>query len=143
MKDGYEGVPLRDLQFWTSHNQVPATAPDGNTIYVDEGICELLLALWGKGYETVYSCSGGHENISRALEDKTGEGYIFFETEEMATRFIRTVTKVFPVRKNPYYLEQSGGLQNKVVRFHWDMVPLFLKVFAADNAKQIFETSPA
>lgn len=136
MKDGYEGVPLEELQYWTSHRQIPVHAPDGTLIHVDEGISELLTELWQQGYSTAYSCSGGFENLSRALEEKSGEGYIYFETEEMAKNFFETAKKTLPPRRHSYYLENAGGLQGKVIRFHAKMIPLFLETFKNESVNQ-------
>lgn len=142
VEDGYAGVPIEDLQYWTSHHQVPVHAPDGNLIYVDEGISELLVTLWSLGYTTAYSCSGGTENISRSLENKKAEGYIYFETEDMARNFVTTASKKLPARRNSYYLETAGGLQGKVIRFQAKMIPLFLETFKADNSKLASEALP-
>ena len=40
----------------TSHPQVTAS----NGIEVDEGLCDLLEALWSRGMKTEFSCQGDH-----------------------------------------------------------------------------------
>lgn len=42
-----------------SHTQVPASHPSGLTIHVDEGLKELLEALWRRDFVTEWSCQGG------------------------------------------------------------------------------------
>jgi hypothetical protein len=42
-----------------SHTQVPANHPSGLTIHVDEGLKDLLEALWRQDFVTEWSCQGG------------------------------------------------------------------------------------
>lgn len=134
MENGSQNYPFEETQFWTAHRQVTTHAPDGTEIYVDEGICELLETLWGLGYETAFSCSGGEEtNPSKQLKGKIHKGYIYFETPAMAGRFMETAAKVLPVRRYAYSIETAGGLQGQVVRFHDKMIPLFLAVFQREE----------
>lgn len=132
--------PWVESQYFTSHRQVISHAPDGTEIYVDEGISELLETLWALGYLTTFSCSGGKStNPAKPLEDKTQRGYIYFETVEMAASFMKTAVAFLPLKKYPYFLEEEGGLQGQVIRFHEKMIPLFLKVFQKDEIARLSE----
>lgn len=141
MQNGSD-FPLKESQYWTSHNQVITHAPDGTEIYVDEDICELLETLWGLGYTTAFSCSGGKStNPAKPLADKSQKGYIYFETESMAENFMETAGKSLPLKRYSYYLETHGGLQGKVIYFHERMIPLFLKAFKKDGIHLAAESS--
>lgn len=122
---------LEQTQWWTSHRQVSAQAPDGMEIFVDEDIKDLLEALWMQGYETIYSCSGGEPKNHPDKENPDTIGYIYFQTRDMAYKFMREVEPGLPVATHPYFLEFEGGLKDQVVRFEARMIPLFESVFVA------------
>lgn len=42
---------------WRKHHaEVPVVHPDGSTLQVDEGVADLLSAMWGAGISTINSC---------------------------------------------------------------------------------------
>jgi hypothetical protein len=120
---------LDQTQLWTSHQQVSAYAPDGMEIFVDKDIKELLEALWAQGYETIYSCSGGEPTNRPGKENPDSIGYIYFQTRDMAHRFMNAVEPSVPVAIHPYFLEFEGGLKDQIIRFETCMIPLFESVF--------------
>ena len=52
------------------HPQVSIKHPDGRAIDVDEGMVELLSAMWARGIETQFSCQGGR--VEAAWETHAG-----------------------------------------------------------------------
>lgn len=67
-------------------------------IWVDEGIADLLEAVWDYGLRTKFSCEGGEE-LKRTLKDgtttviSTTESYVMFNTVDDAVTFMRTTRK--------------------------------------------------
>lgn len=137
MENGSAKLDFEENQWWTAHEQVQVFAPDGTEIYVDAKIADLMKALWSLGYETIYSCSGGEsDNPQITLKEDKQDGYIYFQTEDMAENFMVTVEASFPCLKYPYYIESAGGLRGQVVRFHADMIKIFLKAFSEKASKK-------
>jgi hypothetical protein len=67
------------LWFVANHRQVQASRAT-----VDEGMAELLEAVWAAGIDTQFSCQGGPDE-----EDWPHPGYIVFPTIGDAVRFLQ------------------------------------------------------
>lgn len=61
-------------RLWRFHEQVWLT----EDVHVDEGIAPLVLALWGAGYSTRFSCQGGR------FDQQHGRAQVVFETLDEA-----------------------------------------------------------
>lgn len=117
MIDGYSNIPFGEQQTLSTHTQIQVQAPNGETIVVDEALVSLLHDLWGRGYDTRFSCQGGERDnaLNTSPEDGSdSEGYIYFETEEMALSFFAVVHTLFPVDKYPlYYIDSRAFIRFK------------------------------
>lgn len=71
--DNYGNVPLN----LRHHEHVEVLAPASQHVWVDKGIASLLVTLWDRGIETLYSCAG----------DENMRGYIYFTSSEDFQKF--------------------------------------------------------
>jgi hypothetical protein len=59
----------------TAHRQVTAS----NGVEVDEGIVELLEALWSRGMVTEFSCQGEHDRLAHICFARTADARRFIQ----------------------------------------------------------------
>jgi hypothetical protein len=59
----------------TAHRQVMAS----NGVEADEGIVELLEALWTRGMATEFSCQGGHGKLAHICFTRTADARRFMQ----------------------------------------------------------------
>jgi len=134
MIDGYSNTPFEEQQALAVHLQTEVAAPDGTIIVVDEGIATLLRALWSLGYATRFSCQGGDSDNFYNLspeDEESAEGYIFFESEEMALSVFGIIYSMFPVEEYPLYHIDSRA----ILRFSPQAITMFehaLRYFDGD-----------
>lgn len=76
---------------------------------VDENIADLLNLLWHSGYETQYSCQGGHGRFG----DYLNRGYIVFDRFAQGMQF-HTETMLMLVESVPDYFDHSLSERNKL-----------------------------
>lgn len=130
MRNGASSMSLARTNLYAKHANISVTSPDGTVIFVDEALGHLLPALWSQGYQTVFSCGGGQPTNENYLErDMDLYGYIYFEQEDDAVRFMQAAEDRFPPSVYPYFLETNGGITNCIVRFEPRMVSLFEDLF--------------
>jgi hypothetical protein len=63
------------MEVATAHRQVTAS----NRVEVDEGIVELLEALWSHGLVTEFSCQGEHDQLAHICFARTADARRFMQ----------------------------------------------------------------
>lgn len=118
-------------------------------VWVDEGIADLLEAIWDYGLRTKYSCEGGTEfrhtlNDGSTVITHTTESYIMFCTIEDAIKCMRVLRQNVPECDFNFSMacfEMSmapRGIGGGAVRFHKGVLPrvteLWQKTVANERA---------
>lgn len=140
LKNGYGGTLFEDAQKTSKHEQVQLFSKDGVEIHVDKGLEKLMLLLWDLNIDTVYSCEGNPEKISKKRKKSKKStanqftGYILFDSKKDADYFFNIVEMHIPNDYENYHndLDDYGSRDSRsecVVRFRREMIPEFEKAF--------------